>query len=83
MEDQIKELSKFGLSAIALAHVLDERTTHDIYNINAHMTIIIGSAEEFVNQEFINILKDCHSQLYQRLSLWTLGENVATFIIVY
>ncbi len=26
MEDQIKELSKFGLSAIALAQVLDERT---------------------------------------------------------
>ena len=69
MEDQIKELSKFGLSAIALAQVLDERTKHDIYNINANTSIIIGSAERSLNEEFINILKDRDSQLYQRLSL--------------
>ncbi len=62
VEDQIKELSKFGLSAIALAQVLDKRTKHDIYNINANTSIIIGSAEEFLNEEFFNILKDRDSQ---------------------
>jgi superfamily II DNA helicase RecQ len=74
VEDQIKELSKFGLSAIALAQVLDERTKHDIYNINASTSIIIGSAEEFLNGEFIIILKDRDSQLYQRLSLVVVDE---------
>ncbi len=74
VEDQIKELSKFGLSAIAMAQVLDERTKHDIYNINASTSIIIGSAEEFLNGEFIIILKDRDSQLYQRLSLVVVDE---------
>ena len=74
MEDQVKELSKFGLSAITLSQVLDERTKHDIYNINANTSVIIGSAEEFLNEEFLNILKDSDSQLYQRLSLVVVDE---------
>jgi uncharacterized protein YdiU (UPF0061 family) len=44
-------------------------TKHDIYNINVNTSIIIGLAEEFLNKEFINILKDHDPQLYQRLSL--------------
>ena len=74
VEDQVKELSKFGLSAITLSQVLDERTKHDIYNINANTSVIIGSAEEFLNEEFLNILKDSDSQLYQRLSLVVVDE---------
>jgi superfamily II DNA helicase RecQ len=61
VEDQVKELSKFGLSAITLSQVLDERTKHDIYNINANTSVIIGSAEELLNEEFLNILKDSDS----------------------
>ena len=66
-----------GCLPIALAQVLDEtRTNHDIYNIykREHASIIIGSAEEFLNEEFINILKDRDSQLYQRLSLVVVDE---------
>jgi superfamily II DNA helicase RecQ len=36
VEDQVKELSKFELSAIALSQVLDERAKHDIYNFNIY-----------------------------------------------
>ncbi len=50
------------------------RTKHDIYNINANTSIIIQSAERSLNEEFINILKDRDSQLYQRLSLVVVDE---------
>lgn len=74
VEDQVMELDKFGLSAVALPQVLDKKTKDDIYNLNENTCVIIGSAEEFLNEEFIDILKDQDSHLYHRLSLVVVDE---------
>lgn len=64
---------KFGFLGTILSAVWDDKIERSLRN-DPEISIILGSAEEFLSEQFINVLKDQNSQLCQRLALVVVDE---------